>query len=148
MDDETIRNIFLGALCLLSIGFCAGGFLYRVQGAWSDGARRIILAQFGPFVWGESHFETGFQRFSGRMAFGHLKLNRRDYGDAHLQSLGFTRAHLSAMQGAQTGFFKLRLTPEGALEGLFFGRTFSARQNKMVPTSLAEAAPRIWQRSA
>lgn len=147
MDDESIRDVFLCSLVLLSLALWAGGYVYRVAGIWSDGSRRITLKQFGPFVWGNSSFDTGRQLFSGRLVFGYLTLSRRDFGDMHLRSLGFTKQHLAAMQGATTGFFKMRLKPDGTLNGHFFGRTFTTRHNKMVPTTLAEPQPRVWQRS-
>lgn len=148
MDDESIKNLFLCSVVLLGAALFVGGYVYRVAGTWSDGARRITLHQLGPVVWGESHFDAGRQLFSGRMVFGYLKLGRRDFGDDHLRSLGFTKEHLDAMQGATTGFFKMRLGAEGRLDGHFVGRTFTTRQNKMVPTTWAEPSPRSWQREA
>lgn len=148
MDDDNIKNLFLCSTVLLAAALFVGGYVYRVAGVWSDGARRITLHQFGPVVWGESRFDAGRQLFSGRMVFGYLKLSRRDFGDDHLRSLGFNKEHLAAMQGATTGFFTMRLTAEGRLDGHFVGRTFTTRQSKMVPTTWAEPSPRSWQRDA
>ena len=146
MDDETIRDLFIALICLLSLAFVAGGWFYRVAGVWRDGHRIITLLQWGPFVWGHARFAEGRQRFRGRIFLGRLRLTRWDYGSEHLQSFGFEPNYLAAMEGQATGYFALRVQGPDVLSGEFYGRKFTIKENKMVPVSLAPPAARTWQR--
>lgn len=146
--DDFWRMLILGTGCLGAIVWLVGGLLTPVAGRWRDpeGAD-IILQQLGPRVWGEGKLSGGFQRFSGWVMFGRVRLKRSDFGMAHLQSLGFSPEQVRQIEGQITGTLELKLSNRD-LEGVFYGRKFSFEDKRVRSTPQAQATPRTWQRMA
>jgi hypothetical protein len=148
MDDDSIRALFVGLVSVAALTFVVGGWAYRIGGTWRDTTRQITLQQWGPIVFGNADFTGGHQRFFGAVFLGRLRLTRWDYGGEHLQSLGFAAAHVAAMQGQTTGYFRLQVVDRQTLAGHFYGRKFSSKGERMVPVGVVPPAPRTWQRTA
>lgn len=148
LDDNLVRTI---VICLL-LGWAGlwlvGGMLTRVAGAWRDGARVVVLEQFGPRVWGHTEWQGGRQDYRGWVRFfGRVRLRRRDAGTAHLTSLGFTAAQGPALQGQTMAHLDFVVHAD-RLEGEFHGRRFSfdADNKRVREVKIVAADRRVWMR--
>lgn len=146
MDDSLLQAIIWSFLGLSAIVAIVGGQWPRVGGTFTEGDHIVLLHHVGPVVWGVSTLVDGEERYLGLVFAGRLHLRRRDYGARHLLGRGFPQDQVAGLEGACTGFFSLRLQPEGHLHGSFFGRRFQAQDDRMVAVEMLAPVQRRWQR--
>ncbi len=147
MVDLLIRWLFLGAVLVALVGWVVGGFLFSVAGTWRDRDRTIVLQQRGPFIWGSCPVAGGIQRYLGTIFWGAVILHRRDYGERHLQGIGFNQAQARVVSGAVVVRLKMRLKGD-ALEGTMRGTRFqfASGSERLVSSSATAVETRRWER--
>lgn len=145
MDDALFREMLIWCLGLGASAFVLGGLLTRVSGVFEEEGRRITLRQLGPWVWGHCAFEGGKQNYTGFAVFGRVRLARRDFGLAHLITLGFSQDNAETIEGQSTGLFRFRLVASG-LSGVFRGYRFRQEGAQMRMHGLGPAQARSWRR--
>ncbi|MED5463702.1 MAG: hypothetical protein VX699_03540 [Myxococcota bacterium] len=147
MVDLLIRWLFLGVVLVALVGWLVGGFLFSVAGTWRDRDRTIVLQQRGPFIWGSCPVAGGIQRYLGTIFWGAVILHRRDYGERHLQGIGFNQAQARVVSGAVVVRLKMRLKGD-ALEGTMRGTRFqfASGSERLVSSSATAVETRRWER--
>ena len=148
MVDLYIRWLVLGVALVGLVGWVLGGFILSVAGTWRDRDRRIVLQQRGPLLWGSCLVEGGTQRYLGTIFWGAVILHRRDYGEDHLQRLGFNPAQAKVVSGAVVVRLKMRLKG-GALEGTMRGTRFqfASGSERLVSSTSTAVETRRWERA-
>ena len=145
-EDDLVRELFWFTCAAATAVGLVGGLLTSVAGRWADEGRLIRLRQLGPLVWGEALLSDGLQRFRGYAWGGRTVLYRRDYGQEHLMSLGFSAEQAQVVAGRVTGHFELRRVDSG-LAGTFVGRRFRLENDRLRDQAAAAPVPRAWQRA-
>jgi hypothetical protein len=138
----TLAVILLVAGCALTLW----GHWPRLGGVYDDAGQAITLHHLGPWVWGKAEVAGGSQTFWGLTLRGKLMLRRFDGGELHLLHLGFPKEHIASLQGACTGSFSLRHTPQGHLSGHFYGRRFRLVEGRMQPVEHLPGQKRHWHK--
>lgn len=148
MVDLYIRWLVLGAALLGLSVWLVGGLLLSVAGTWRDRDRTIVLQQRGPLLWGHCLVEGGIQRYLGTVSWGQVILHRRDYGEVHLQRIGFTPGQAKVVSGAVVVRLKMRLKGavlEGELRGTRF--QFASGSERLVSSTVTASETRRWERA-
>ena len=146
-DDDIWRMVILILFGLVAIAWLLGGIFTPVAGRWRDeDGVEITLTQFGPRLRGRAELKGGgFQIFRGWALWGRVRLQRADWGIAHLTSLGFSPEQAGNIEGRPTGHLDLR-RKSGELTGAFFGRKFSFEDDRVRSVPKAQSTPRVWKR--
>ena len=89
----------------------------------------------------------GIQRYLGTIFWGAVILHRRDYGERHLQGIGFNQAQARVVSGAVVVRLKMRLKGD-ALEGTMRGTRFqfASGSERLVSSSATAVETRRWER--
>ena len=124
MEDWIPLVVALTSLALGGIVFGIGGVLTPIGGIWTDGDRKILLYQTGPFVVGRCERAGGEERFKGYASFGKLWLTRYATGASYLNAMGFGLDVLHLLENQPLARYTLTLSGH-QLTGLFEGRKFS-----------------------
>lgn len=131
MDSETLRQILLAVVAVLSSLWVLSSLLFRVGGTWervlsseerAQGVRpeRIVLGQLGPFVTGRREINGGHQEFSGLVVGRTVRLNRRDHGVPSLMAVGFPQPIAEKLDGEVMAKLVLRVRKSSTqLDGVF-----------------------------
>lgn len=148
MVDELFTLVVYGAAVVLVLWWVGWGFAISVNGVWRDRDREIWLDQFGPILWGKCEVSEGVQQYRGVVSFGRILLKRRDFGQAHLRSLGFNQEQARLVDGSIMVRLRMRLVEDrlvGALEGTRF--QFAPNTAKIVSVTTTSPEDRTWVRS-
>ena len=146
--DAVLRHALLILLVLVFAYGLIGGLMSRVSGAWRDGERLITLRQLGPFVHGHAARNGGWERYSGTVLWGRLRLRRYDGGLHHLEGLGFAPEVAPLLENQLMATFDLRLKGS-VLEGVFEGRVIRSERQPPRILSVTRTKPkaRVWSRA-
>ena len=147
--DQVLTSVVYGAFVVIALTWLGWGFALSVNGIWWDRDRKILLHQFGPWLWGRCETTGGFQQYRGVLSFGRVLLSRRDFGEAHLRALGFSEEQARLVDGNIMVRLKLRLEGdhlEGELEGTRF--QFAPDSVKIVSVNVTLPEARSWERNS
>ena len=129
----TIAAIIIGAFLILLFLY---QFIFRVSGTWKNNgdasSKEIIeLAQFGPFVSGESTAQyDGKHRYSGYIIGNTLVLHRKDYGLQYLSQQGFPTEVAKQVEGMVRAQLRLSVKNNRTrLDGQFIPLKIEFMQN-------------------
>ncbi len=145
-EDDIWRMAVLALFGLVAVAWFLGGIFTPVAGRWrDDDGAEITLTQFGPRLRGRAELKGGFQIFRGWALWGHIRLQRADWGIVHLTALGFSAEQAGHIEGRVTGNLEFK-RHGGELTGLFFGRKFSFEDERVRSLPKAQSTPRVWKR--
>lgn len=145
-EDDIWRLVILALFAVAGIAWFLGGIFTPVAGRWrDDDGVEITLTQVGPRLRGRAELSGGFQIFRGWALWGRIRLQRADWGIAHLTALGFSAEQAGNIEGRTTGHLELT-RQNGELAGVFFGRKFSFEDDRVRSVPKAQSTSRVWKR--